>query len=77
MIPEPELAHRLGVKQVSPIKTIGVLIFLYDSQINIGEIAPFRRDNQRFGASVASRADGANFASAIVLPHALFHSFGS
>ena len=51
MIAETELAHRLGIKQISPVKDDRRGHFaLYHSKIDIGEFAPFRRDDQRFGA---------------------------
>ncbi len=51
MIAEAELAHRLGIKQISSIKDDRRNhSFFYQSKIDIGEFAPFRGNNQCFGA---------------------------
>src|ERR1043166_4988454 len=50
MIVEPELGHRIRIKQVSSIKEDWRgHFFLNQGKIDIGEFAPFGRDNQGFG----------------------------
>src|SRR5438105_10419257 len=51
MITEAELGHGLWVEQIAAIENNRCCHFsLHDLEIDVGELSPFRGDNERFGS---------------------------